>query len=312
MYLEKRKTKDGKTKYWLSHSFREGGKIHKIRKLIGTDLSLKVLEERREKIKQLILEEINHYKIIQDPLHKELSKDEIDFVKRLEKEANLEVIHLSEKQWKTFSKLFTYNTNAIEGSKLSKSEVVEIIEEDRWPAEKSKEDIAEAYGVNESIKYIRKAKEHVSIELIQEIHKIVFKNSKDFAGQFRKKGQEVYVGDSRGNIIHEGAPQTRVISLLKELVKWYKDHKNKYPAIVLGAVVHNQFETIHPFADGNGRVGRILLNNILIKQGLPPVNIDLKNRYKYYEVLQKYQKEGNIRPTIEFLLEEYKNLKKSL
>jgi hypothetical protein len=64
--------------------------------------------------------------------------------------------------------------------------------------------------------------------------------------------------------------------------------------------------------DGNGRVGRILLNNILIKNGLPPVNIDLKNRFKYYGVLQAYQKEHNIRPTIEFLLEEYKNLKKAL
>ena len=74
--------------------------------------------------------------------------------------------------------------------------------------------------------------------------------------------------------------------------------------------MHNQFENIHPFADGNGRIGRILLNNILLKSGLPPLNIDLKNQREYYETLQAYEKEGNIRPTIELILAEYKNLKK--
>ena len=312
MYVEKRKTKEGKIKYWLSHSFREGGRVHKIRKLLGTNLGPKVLEERKEKAKQLILEEINQYKIIQDPLHKELSKEEIDFVKRLEREANLKVIHLSKKQWIRFSELFTYNTNAIEGSNLTSEEVKDIIEKDKWPAEKSKEDIAEAYGVNEAVDYIRKTKDHLSLKLILELHRIVFKNSKDFAGQFRKKGQEVVVRDGRGNIVHEGAPQTRVISLLKELVKWYEKYKNKYPALILATVIHNQFETIHPFGDGNGRVGRLLLNNVLIKHKLPPVNIDLKNRKRYYEVSQSYQNEHNLRPTIEFILHEYKALKKIL
>ena len=67
MYVEKRKYY-GKTKYWLSHSFREGGKVHKIRKLLGSNLSSEVLRERTEKAKQLILDEINKYKIIKDPL----------------------------------------------------------------------------------------------------------------------------------------------------------------------------------------------------------------------------------------------------
>ncbi len=308
MYVEKRKTKEG-VRYFLAHSFREGGQIHKIRKLLGTNLSEEVLRERTEKAKKLILEEINKYKVINDPLQDSISKKELEFVERLQAEANLKVIHLSENDWKKFSKIFSYNTNAIEGSELTLTETKEVIEKGAWPIEKSKGDIAEALGVDEAIKYIREAKEHISLELIKKIHFIVFKNSKIFAGEFRKPGEEVVVRTGSGIVVHEGAPQSRVISLLRELISWYEKHRKEYPAILLAAVIHNQFENVHPFADGNGRVGRILLNNLLIKNGLPPVNIDLKNQREYYDTLQAYEKHGNIRPTIELILKEYKNLK---
>ena len=311
MYLEKRNV-EGKIKCWLSHSFREGGKVHKIRKLLGTDLTKEVLEERKKKAEKLILNEINIYKVIKDPLQRELTEEEIDYIENLERQAKIKVMHLSEAEWRVFSKIFTYNTNAIEGSRLNATEVKEIIDNDKWPKEKSKQDIAEAYGVNESIEYIRKTEEHLSIELIKKIHQIVFKNSKTFAGELRKKGEEVVVQSSTGAIVHEGAPQTRVISLLNELLMWHEKNKNRYDGLVLAAVIHNQFENIHPFADGNGRVGRILMNNILIKHGYPPVNIDLEDRQEYYETLQMYEKEQNIRPTIEFLIKSYKKLKKQI
>ncbi|MDP2925139.1 MAG: Fic family protein [Nanoarchaeota archaeon] len=308
MYIEKRKIKNG-IKYYLGHSFREGTKIHKIRKYLGKDLNEKILKERQEKAEGLILEEINQYKIIKDPIQTPLSKEEIGFVENIEKNQKLKVFHLSEKQWILFSELFTYNTNAIEGSELSRKEVKEILEKDKWP-KKSKGDIAETYGVNDAIEFIRNTKEHISLELIKEFHKIVFKNSKEFAGEFRKKGEEVVVRDGLGNIVHMGAPQSRVGSLLNELIFWYNKNKDKYPGLILASVIHNQFENIHPFADGNGRVGRLLLNNILLKNGLPPVNIDFRNRREYYQSLQEYQKSHNLRPTIDLLIKEYKNLKK--
>jgi len=98
--------------------------------------------------------------------------------------------------------------------------------------------------------------------------------------------------------------------LLQELVNWYSKNKNKLPAIVLAVVVHNQFEYIHPFEDGNGRVGRLLLNNILLKHRLPPVNISVKNRRQYYKTLQDFQKTGNIKPFVELVLKEYRLLRK--
>jgi len=310
MHIEKRK-QGKKIKYYLAHSYREGLKVHKFRKYLGTDLSLNKLKERKGIAEKLILEKIHKYKIIKDPLNFELSKEEIKVIKKLEAEIPIKISHLSEGDWKKFSKLFSYNTNAIEGSKLNQKEVGEILEQDKWP-DKSKEDIAEAYGVDEAIRFIRKTKEHISINLLKKIHKIVFKNSKDFAGKFRKKEQEVVVMNKSGKIIHEGAPQTRINYLLKELVKWYNKNNKKYPALILGAVVHNQFENIHPFADGNGRVGRIILNNILIKHNLPPMNINLKNQIEYYNTLQEYELNQNLKPTIELYIKEYKQLEKDL
>ena len=308
MYTEKRKV-GKKTKYYLGHSFREGSKVHKIRKFLGVDLNKTVLEKRIEKSKVLILEEIEKYNIIKDPLQFKLSEKEIEFVKKIEKEIPIKISPLSEKQWSQFSELFTYNTNAIEGSELNSKEVKDILEEDKWPEEKSKQDIAEAYGVSKAINYVRTTKEELSIQLIKKIHQIVFKNSKNFAGQLRKPGEEVVVKNKLGEIVHEGAPQSRVLYLLNELIEWYQKNKKKYPGLILATVVHNQLENIHPFRDGNGRVGRILLNNILPKNRLPPINIDLKNRMEYYASLQAYQKKHDLRPTIDLFVKEYKSLK---
>lgn len=310
MHIEKRALNQN-LKYYLSHSYREGNKIHKFRKYLGLNLNPKLLEERRKIAEKLILDEITKYNLITDPLYGELTEKERDFVKKLQVKIPLKIFHLSEEQWDIFSKLFTYHTNAIEGSRLNSKEVNELLDQDRWP-DKSKEDIAEAYGVNEAILFIRNTKEHLSVELLQNIHRLVFKNSKPFAGKFRKPGEEVVVMDSFGTVVHEGAPQSRVVYLLRKLVRWYTQHQKTYPGLLLAAVVHNQFENIHPFRDGNGRVGRIILNNILIKHNLPPLNIDFKNRLEYYAALQAYERNHDLKPTIDLFLKEYASLSKVL
>jgi len=278
---------------------------------MGSNLNQEKLVQMREVAEKQILQRVKVFKKINDPLLEVLTENEIKKIKELEAKKNFKIFHLSEEQWQRFSELFTYNTNAIEGSELNQKEVNQILEKDKWPEDKTKEDISEAYGVTEAIKFIRKTKEHISIELIKQIHETVFKNSKPFAGKLRQ-GIEVVVRDGLGNVVNQGAPSEKVVELLKQLIQWYNKYKKKYPPILLATVVHNQFENIHPFQDGNGRVGRILMNNMLIKHGLPPVNIDFKNRRKYYESLQQYENNHNIRPTIELLLDEYKKLKNQL
>lgn len=311
MYLEQRKTKSG-VKYYLAHSFREGGEVHKSRVYLGSNLKPQVLAERELHAKDLLAQQLNSFKIIRSPINYKFSKREENLVKKLKSKAKLKVVHLTEQDWERFTELFTYNTNAIEGSTITQNEVLDILSQNKWPHSKPKEDISETYGVAEAIKYIRKTKEHLSLDLMLELHRIIFSNSKDFAGEFRKRGTEVGIKDGTGNIVHLGAPSGRVIALLKELVKWYRQNKNKLPAIVLAAVVHNQFEYIHPFEDGNGRVGRLLMSNILIKHKMPPINVQLENRKEYYETLRLFQRSGDMRPTIELILKEYKRMEKEL
>lgn len=305
MFIEVRKA-GKKKKYYLAHTFREGRKIRKIIRYLGADLSKKNLEVLRERAEVLIKEQIKSYKEIRDPFRNILSTEELNQLKSLNIKTTIKVSHLSEKDWLDFAEKFTYNTNAIEGSRITYPQVKDIIEKKEWPKFSSKEEVSETYGVVDAVKFIRETKEHLSISLIKKIHKVVFRNSKPFAGTIRPKGIEVVVADRQGNVIHRGVPSEKVIHLLKELVGWYKKNKDEYPPIVLAAVVHNQFEEIHPFQDGNGRVGRLLLNNILIKHNLPPVNIQLKNREEYYNALQEYHNKSNIRAMIDLILKEYK------
>src|SRR3989338_4033683 len=309
MHIEKRHA-GKKTKYYLAHTFRADGKVKKLRVYLGTDEG--AIKKGRSRAEQIIKERMAAYKAISDPFRQVLTSKEIEEMKSLEAKGEISIKHLSEDDWKLFLESFVYDTNAIEGSSVTFTEVKDILEKQKWPREKEKWEISETYGLRDAVNYIRNTKDHLSLEFMKELHRMTFRNSKSFAGEFRKIGQEVAVVDGYGSIVHRGAPSAMVVKLLKDLVSLYNKSKSKYPPIVLAAVVHNQFENIHPFADGNGRVGRLLLNNILLKHNKPPVNIELKNRKEYYASLKEYENNGNIRPTIELILKEYRHLKKLL
>ena len=311
MHLEVRE-RNGLKKYYLAHSFRVGDNVRKVRVYLGADLSPKDLKLKRKRAETELKERLKERRTIRDPFITALSPFDLKELETLEERRELRVLHLSELDWERFKEAFTYDTNAIEGSLVEAKEVADILRKRKWPEDRSKEDISETYGVAEAVDYIRKTSEHVSLKLIQELHRIVFKNSKHFAGKFREKGVEVVVADAYGNVVHKGAPSQQIEVLLKAMIRWYNRSKAKCPPLVLAAVVHNQFEIIHPFQDGNGRVGRLLLNNILLKHNLPPLNIELKNRAQYYAALQAYEKDHNIRPTLELMLKEYKALKRLL
>ena len=303
---------NGRKKYYLAASYRLGQRIAKVRVFLGTDLSKEDVDRRSVETRRELENKIRSAKSIGDPYRTVLSSEEMREVSLLSTRVKVRLAHFSEDDWKVFTEEFTYHTNAIEGSRVSKQEVRQILGDREWP-ERSKEEISETLGVAEAVRRLRHAEDPISMELIRELHKTVFKNSKSFAGQTRRKsGVEVFVADSAGKIIHRGAPASQVDTMLKRLVAWYRESKDRYPPLVLAAVVHNQFETIHPFEDGNGRVGRLLLASVLLKHGMPPLNIEIENRREYYDALREYQKTGNLRPTLDLMLKEYRRLRATL
>ena len=127
----------GKKKYYLVDSFRQGKKVKKIRRYLGTNLSKEKLSELRKVAEQQIAQRVNAFKKISDPLLEVLSGEEIQKIKELQENKQFKIFHLSEEEWKRFSEFFTYNTNAIEGSELDQKEVKEILGKDKWPKDKT-------------------------------------------------------------------------------------------------------------------------------------------------------------------------------
>ncbi|MDD5182328.1 MAG: Fic family protein [Candidatus Nanoarchaeia archaeon] len=295
MYVEKRKSGNS-TKYYLVYSYRELGHVKKIRKYLGQNLSKTDLENAKKEARQQIKKRI--VDIATDVFRFSLTKTQI---KRLNKyNDKIGIVHLNKEEWDEFTKAFTYNTNAIEGSRVSPDEVRAILKQQtaRTPDE------IETKGVAKAVQFIRNTKEELSLNLIKKIHMICFRGSKKFAGELRRV--DVGVFDSQGRLVHRGVDAEHIHLALLDLVSWYKTNKNKFRPLVLAAIIHNQFEYIHPFEDGNGRVGRLLLNFILIKNRYPPINISLEDRAEYYNTLQEYQNRNNLLPTLKFLIKQYK------
>ena len=149
----------------------------------------------------------------------------------------------------------------------------------------------------------------LSLRLIREIHKILLENSRGKTkspGEFRTS--QNWIGGSRpGNAHFVPAPPDKVPELMSGLEKFL--HNEDIPPLILAALTHHQFETIHPFLDGNGRAGRLLITLFLCERGFlksPFLYLSLffkKNRDLYYEKLDSVRKTGDWEEWLNFFLE---------
>lgn len=179
-----------------------------------------------------------------------------------------------------------YNSNAIENSTLSLEETEKIllqIDLDRYV---SPREIYEAKNLARVTEYIEtKAKEEdISIPGILLLHKMLIGNIKEeIAGRFRRGDEWVRVG------AHIGADPKEVDRLVGEvLTKYFADRESNIIERI--SRLHLSFESIHPFCDGNGRIGRALNNYALIREGYVPINIAFADRARYYEAFKEYDK----------------------
>ena len=191
----------------------------------------------------------------------------------------------------------TYNSNAIEGSTLTLSNVDDVLNENIIPKNTTKNEFYEARNSKDAIKFIEEYVGDLNESFIKQIHKILMKDILDEAGNYRNV--QVYI---RGTTFIPPNPKNVNIKM-KSLVNWYHTNKTQYHPLELAAIIHTDFETIHPFVDGNGRVGRLLINYILLKNNIPQIIIEVKNRRKYLNLLKVFQtsKKNNYDNIINFL-----------
>lgn len=178
-----------------------------------------------------------------------------------------------------------YNSNAIENSTLTLEDTEKILSGGNLRREVNVREVFEAKNLaklTESL--LEKDKSILNIKLILNLHKTLLTNIDDtIAGRFRSGKEWVRVGN------HLGANPQFVPALTQELVDHYNQHKISY---FLDAIAHYhaEFETIHPFVDGNGRMGRVLINLQLMNAGFPPIIIQNKSKHsEYYPLFTHYQ-----------------------
>lgn len=182
-----------------------------------------------------------------------------------------------------------YNSNAIENSTLTLKETEKILLEMEVSRDVSVREVYEAKNLSRVINYIRdksKAKE-IDKELILLLHQMLIGGINDeFAGRFRKVGEYVRVGT------HVAPAPEKVTSMIDGIFNYYTNNLDAYFLDKI-AKFHLDFETVHPFCDGNGRIGRVLINYNLLRMGFPMIIIRDKEKAQYYKSFGDYRYQEN-------------------
>ena len=181
-----------------------------------------------------------------------------------------------------------YNSNAIENSTLSLEETDKIllqIDLDRYVTER---EIFEAKNLARVVSYIReKAKnQELNVEMLLLLHKMLMSNIQDdIAGRFRHEDEWVRVAN------HIAEDPLKISGKIDDMFVVYKTtlRENIIKRI---ALFHLTFEHIHPFIDGNGRIGRVLNNYLLIREGFVTINIKFIDRNLYYDAFKEFNNNG--------------------
>ena len=183
---------------------------------------------------------------------------------------------------------YTYNSNAIEGNTLTLREtdmVLRGLTIDRKPLK----DHLEAVGHKEAFEYVSelvKEKAPITESIIRQIHYLVLADKREDRGVYRRVPVRIMGAH------HEPVQPFMIQESMEQLMRSYAE--NTEHIVTRLARFHIEFEAIHPFIDGNGRTGRLLVNLELMKAGYPPIDIKFTDRIAYYNAFDEYHVKGKL------------------
>ncbi|UCE80678.1 MAG: Fic family protein [Methanobacteriota archaeon] len=286
MVVVKKKVVEGRGYYYLQHTVRTPSGVQARERYLGAKLPSDVEAAKRDFLTEIYRE--RWYPLL-DQVHLNYQKEK----RTLPPSA-------SKKRDRQFSVKFTYDTNRIEGSKLTYRETADLLEKGLSPSQKPIEDIREAEAHDKVFQEMLRHKKDLSMQTILMWHKTLFDETKpDFAGRVRT--HQVAISGSR---FMPPSP-VEIQPLLKEFFRWYDRNKCSMHPVELAAGVHLRFVTIHPFADGNGRMSRLLMNFVLHRYGFPLLNITYEGRRGYYNALERSQVKENDSTFIQWFFRRY-------
>lgn len=194
---------------------------------------------------------------------------------------------------------FTYNSNAIEGNTLTLHETAMVLEGITIDKKPLKEHL-EVIGHRDAFKYVEslvQEKQELSEYIIKSIHSLVLMDRAEDRGVYRRIPVRI-MGAS-----HEPPQPYLLDPRMNELVVNHVVRKSKTHLVEAIALFHLDFEGIHPFIDGNGRTGRLLINLELMQNGYPAIDVKFVDRRKYYQAFEEYYRNQNALPMVEMVAE---------
>ena len=187
----------------------------------------------------------------------------------------------------------TYSSNALEGNTLTAGETVLVLEKGITISGKPLKDHMEAVDHAQALEWVlefahQEPDADITQNDIRNLHHLVVARSKpDIAGQYASGPRHVLTDDGP----HHFCPSVDVPAQMTDLTDWLNQETNAGPC-EKAFEAHSKFVNIHPFDDGNGRTGRLLMNLLLIRDDFPPIAIRLDERPEYIAALQQDQKNG--------------------
>ncbi len=274
MVTIKKKTIENQEYYYLEHSFRQKGKVEKKEQYLG-----KQIPKNIEEIKKKFLYELYSKKwyTIFDKIKERYIAEQKTIPESIK-----------EKELQSFAIRFTYDTNRIEGSKLSLRDTANLLEKGISPKEKPVKDIKEAEAHRDLFYEMLNYKKDLNLQTLFYWHKKLLERTKvEIAGKFR-----AYQVAISGSKFLPPAP-IEVYPLMKEFFSWYEKNKTRANPVEFAGLVHFKVVTVHPFGDGNGRISRLMMNFVLNKLGFPMLDIRYEKRSSYYTALERAQVKKN-------------------